>query len=117
MFADPQSVTIATIATSLPAVSRNGDSSVYQKADGSVKLSIAHQYKAERSRFTVRLDFSKIAADPLTSANNRVYSGSVYLVADKPNVGYSNSEITDMAAALSAWCTTANLTKVLGGET
>lgn len=117
MFSDPQSVTVNSVAQSLPAISRNGDSSVYQKDDGTYKMTIAHQYKAERGRFTVRLDFQKIAADPLASANNRIYTGSAYLVIDRPNVGYTNAEVKDVALALSAWATSANLLKVLGGET
>lgn len=116
MFADPQSVTINAVAQSLPAIARNTDSSVYQKDDATVKMTISHQYKAERNRFVVRLDANKVAADPLASANNRVYNHSVYLVMDKPVVGYTNTETQQLAAALSAWCTSANLLKVLGGE-
>jgi len=117
MFADPQSITVNAVAQSLPAVSRNTNDSVYQKDDASYKLTIAHQYKAERNRFTVRIDANKIAADPLSSANNRVYSASAYIVMDKPTVGYSNTEIQQLSSALTAWCTSANLLKVLGGET
>lgn len=117
MFSDPQSVTINAIANSLPAIARNEDSSVYQKDDGSIKLTISHRYLNERSRFTVRLDQSKTAADPLVSANNRVYSHSCYLVIDKPIVGYTNSESQLLASGLTAFLTQANLLKVLGGET
>jgi len=116
MFADPQSVTIASVANSLPSVGRNTDYSIYKKDDDSLKLTISHQY-GKRKRFTVRLDAQKVAADPLSSANNQLYSSSAYLVMDCPLVGYSNSEIRDIASALSAWCTSANLLKVLGGET
>lgn len=117
MFSDPQSITVNAVAQSLPAISRNTDSSVYQKDDGLYKMTIGHQYKAERNRFTIRVDSEKIAADPLVSANNRVYSASVYIVMDEPVVGYSNAEIKDIARALVDWCTAANLLKVLGGET
>jgi len=116
MFADPQSVTVNAVAQSLPATARNGTSSEYTKDDGAYKLTIGHQY-GNRQRFTVRLDTNKIAADPLSSANNQRYSASVYLVMDRPNVGYTNAEIRDIAVALSAWATSANLLKVLGGET
>jgi hypothetical protein len=117
MFADPQSITVNAVAQSLPAIARNGTSSEYQTSDGGYKFTVGHQYKAERNRYTVRVDFNKIAADPLTSANNRVYTGSVYLVMDKPVVGYTNAEVKDIALALSTWATSANLLKVLGGET
>jgi hypothetical protein len=117
MFSDPQSVTVNSVAQSLPAVARGTDSSVYKKDDGSYKLTIGHQYKAERNRFTVRLDATKTAADPLVSANNRIYSASAYVVIDGPTVGYSNAELRDLALALAAYCTSANLLKVIGGET
>jgi len=117
MFADPQSVTVNAVAQSLPATSRKDDSSVYTKDDGSYKLTVGHRYLKERNRFTVRLDATKIAADPLTSSNNRIYSTSVYIVMDKPTVGYTNAEVKDIALALAAWSTSVNLLKVLGGET
>ncbi|DAD50155.1 coat protein [ssRNA phage Zoerhiza.2_17] len=117
MFSDPQSITVNSVAQSLPAISRNGDNSVYQKDDATYKMTIAHQYKTERTRVTVRVDANKTAADPLVSANNRIYSQSAYIVIDKPAVGYSNTEAQQLASALTAWATSANLLKVLGGET
>lgn len=117
MFSDPQSITVNAVAQSLPAIARNDVSSVYQKDDATYKMTIGHQYKSERNRFTVRIDANKVAADPLASANNRIYSQAVYIVMDKPAVGYSNAETQLLATALAAWCTSANLLKVLGGET
>jgi len=117
MFSDPQSVTVNSVAQSLPAISRETDKSLYQKDDATYKLTIGHQYRPERSRFTVRLDANKVAADPLTSANNKIYSQSVFLVIDKPVVGYTNTEAQLMASGLIAWLTSGNLLKVLGGET
>lgn len=117
MFSDPQSVTVNSVAQSLPAISRNDSSSVYQKDDATYKLTISHQYKPERSRFVVRLDANKVAADPLASANNKVYSHSCYVVIDKPVVGYSNTETQLMTSGLIAWLTSGNILKVLGGET
>lgn len=117
MFADPQSITVNAVAQSLPAVSRNNDSSTYRKDDGAFTLRVFNTFKPERNRFTVRVDAQKIAADPLASANNKVYTSSVYFVMDKPVAGYTNAEIKDIALALTAWATSANLLKVLGGET
>lgn len=116
MFADPQTVTVNAVAKSLPSTGRNTDYSIYKMDDDSYKLTISHQY-GKRKRFTVRLDGRKIAADPLSSANNVEYTTSAYIVMDAPNVGYTNAELRDVAVALSAWCTSANLLKVLGGET
>jgi len=117
MFADPQSVTINSVAQSLPAIARTVDNSMYQKDDATVKMTIAHQFKVERNRFTIRLDQNKVAADPLASSNNKVYSQSVILTMDKPVAGYSNADTQLLATALVTWLTSGNLLKVLGGET
>lgn len=117
MFADPQSITVNSVAQSLPAISRNDIQSVYQKDDGAYKLTVSHQYLAERHRFRVRVDANKTAPDPLVAANNRIYTAAVTIVIDKPAVGYTNAEIKDIALALTGWATSANLLKVLGGET
>jgi hypothetical protein len=118
MLADPQSVTINSVATSLPAIGRGVDTSSYQKDDGTTKLTISHNY-AKRTRRTVRLDFSKIAADPLISAQNIKYSMSAYLVIDTPVTGFTNTEAKYIVDALTAYLTAssgAKVTAVLGGE-
>lgn len=117
MFADPQSVTINAVAQSLPAVSRGPTASEYRKDDATVLMTIGHQYKVDRNRFTIRLEQTKTAPDPLVASNNKVYGQTVYIVLDKPVVGYTNSEAQLLATALVTWCTPANLLKVLGGET
>jgi hypothetical protein len=119
MLADPQSVTINSVAQSLPAISRGVNTSAYQKDDGTVKLSIAHTYAKARTRRQVRLDFSKIAADPLVSAQNIKYSMSAYLVIDHPITGFTVAEAKYIVDALTAYLTAssgAKVTSVLGGE-
>ena len=118
MLADPQSVTINSVAQSLPAVSRGQFQSVYQKDDGTVKLSVSHAY-GKRTRRTVRIDFSKVAADPLISAQNIKYSMSTYLVIDQPITGFTVTEAKQIVDALTGYLTAssgAKVTSVLGGE-
>jgi hypothetical protein len=118
MFADPQSVTINAVATSLPAVVRAVNTSGYQSADGNVKLTVSHAY-GNRNRRTARLDFSKIAADPLISAQNIKFSMSAYLVIDVPITGFTIVEQKQIVDALTAYLTAstgANVTRILGGE-
>jgi hypothetical protein len=43
-------------------------------------------------------------------------SHSVYVVIDHPIAGFSNAEIDDDVAGLVGWLTSANVLKVLGGE-
>lgn len=117
MFADPQSVTVNSVAQSLAAISRNDLKSIYRKDDGSYTFAIGHVFGSARNRFNVRLDHTKLVSDPFVSANNIRVSSSVYLVMDMPILGYTNTEIKDMTLGLTGWATSANLLKVLGGET
>lgn len=120
MLADPQSVTpTGGSAVSLPAIGRGENQSVYQSADGNTKLTVSHTY-GKRNRYQVRLDFAKIAADPLISAQNIKYSMSAYLVMDTPITGFTAAEAMAQVGGLLAYLsasTNAKVTSVLGGET
>ena len=118
MLADPQSVTVNAVAISLPATLRGENRSEYTSADGNSKLSLSSNY-GKRTRRTIRWDFQKIAADPLVSAQNIKYTGSVYLVFDLPVTGYTPAEAKlqsdGFIAKLSA-SSGAVVTALLGGE-
>lgn len=116
MFADPQSVTVNAVAQSLPAISRNGTKSIYQKADGSYTLTISHQTTKSRERHLVRLDHRKTVSDPLTPANNVDVSASVYIVIDNPILGFTDTELSNDTAGLLAWYNATNVGKSLGME-
>jgi len=113
-FADPQSITINAVANSLPRVSSGVNAGGFSTNDGNLKLSVSHQY-GKRTRRQYRMDFQKIAADPLTSANVR-FQGSVYLVVDQPIVGYSVAELKLQIAGFLASLTSGQQDKLLGGE-
>lgn len=118
MLTDPQSVTINAVATSLPRVSTEKDAATYKSADGLVKLSVSHQY-GRRVRHMVRLDQSKIAADPLLAGQNIPVSMSAYVVIDVPTVGFSTTEQKYIADALTGYLSASSgaiVAKVLGGE-
>lgn len=118
-FSDPQSLTIAGVATSFPRVFTDGDQSNYRTADGNRTLQLAHTYRARRIRRTARLDYRKVAPDSLFPAQNTPYTTSFYVVSDLPTFGFSATELKDEGAALMTWLTAssnANLIKLLGGE-
>lgn len=113
-FADPQTIN----SVSCPRVSSGINSGVFQSSDGTSKLSVSHQY-GKRTRRTIRLDFSKIAADPLISSTNIKYSMSAYLVIDEPVTGFTVAEAKVQVDALVAYLTAstgAKVTQLLGGE-
>lgn len=114
---DPQSLTISgttyTLARHTPASGRTE----YVNADGTVKLVIL-QNVGKRKRSAVRVETTKVAADPLTAVNSYV-SQAVYVMFDRPPVGFSDAEIvgvlTGLITALSA-STYALATRVVQGE-
>lgn len=119
-FADPQSVTINAVAQTLPRTGFPVNGGVFTKDDGNVKLSVSHNPGAKRTRRSVRLDFRKIAADPLISSQNILYSMSAYLVVDIPITGFTVAEQKQIVDALTAYLTAstgARVTQLLGGET
>jgi hypothetical protein len=116
--ADPQTVTIGGTTTPLPRVSVGDDMSEYQSGDGLIKLTASHNY-GKRTRRMVRLDTSKMTADPFRPAENVKVSMSVYSVVDLPPAGWTAAE------QLAAWIgfrtqlvasSDAIIVKLLGGE-
>jgi len=117
-YTDPQSITINAVANSLARVSSGVNTGAFRKDDGNVVLSVAHQY-GKRTRRTARIDFSKIAADPLISAQNIKYSMSAYVVVDVPVTGFTVAEAKQVIDGFITWMSAssgANITKLLGGE-
>lgn len=115
MLSDPQSITVSTVAQSLPRISVGPNSATYQHADRTYKLSISHSY-GKRNRRVVRIDSRKTAADPLLDGVSREYSMSTYLVIDTPDIGFSKTETTDVVAALVDYLIPATTERVVGGE-
>jgi hypothetical protein len=120
MLSDPQSVKpTGGSSVSLPTTGRGIDKSIYTSADGNTVLTISHTLKSRR-RYQARLDFSKIAADPLISAQNIKYSLSAYLVIDVPVTGFTTAEAMAQVGGLLAYLsasTNAKVTSILGNET
>lgn len=117
-FTDPQTVTINAVANPLPRTSSGVDAGVFTKDDGTVKLSVSHQY-GRRNRRQIRLEHSKIAPDPLISSTNIKHSMTAMLVLDVPVTGYSVTEAKQIADGLLAYLTAssgARVTQLLGGE-
>jgi hypothetical protein len=117
-FTEPLSITISGVTTPLPRVSDDKADGVYRSGDGRVELVANHQ-EGKRVRHTVRVNTSKIAADPFRDDQNVELSMSCYVVFDLPTVGYTGAEalaswkgLTTLLAASSD----AMVVKLLGGE-
>lgn len=118
MFADPQSITYATVAKSLPAISRGDGQSEYRLNDsGTVyHLTLSHQFKA-RNRVVIRLRRDAYASDPVVPTSNVLASATCSFTCDFPNVGYTATDVSNLAQALVDWLSDANLLKMINGET
>lgn len=113
--ADPQSVTINSVANPLARISVGNNTSTYKNADGSIKLTINHNY-GRRDRHLVRLDFEKVGPDPITGVNQR-FSMSTYTVIDAPPAGFTVKETTDVLAGLTSFlAVSGTATRLVGGE-
>ncbi len=115
MLADPQSVTINAVATSLPKTNNGPTSNVFTAPDGNTSLTTKQNVTSSRFRREVRLSQKKIAADPISAINKEI-GVSVYLVIDEPRAGFSDTEIGYLIEALKSWLTSANQLKILGAE-
>lgn len=118
MLSDPQSVTISATPHSLPRTSSGVNVGEFTKDDGTIKVRVQHTYGG-RTRRLARIDFSKIAADPLISSQSVKYSMSAYVVFDLPQTGFTPAEakaVWDGFAAQLAASSGSMVTKILGGE-
>jgi len=117
-FTDPQSITISGTAIPLPRVGSGDNESKYSSSDGLVDLLASHAY-GRRNRRVLRVDHSKIAADPFIPDVNREISMSNYIVFDLPTVGYTNVEAKAVYTGFKALFTASSdalIDKLLGGE-
>jgi len=117
-FTDPMSVTISAATTPLPRTSVEEDKSEYTSSDGLIQLVGSHTY-GNRARRMLRLDVSKLTADPFKPAENVKVGMSVYTVFDLPPAGYTNAEALAVWVGYNTLATaTSNavITKLLGGE-
>lgn len=118
MFADPQSVTYATVAKSLPKISSGESSSEYKLNDGGVvyDLIISHQFKA-RNRVNIRLRRDAYASDPVLPLQNILASMTASFTLDFPTAGYTVTDAQNLGNALVGYLSSANLLKLANGET
>lgn len=118
MFADPQSVTYATVAKSLPTIGRSETESEYKLNDSGVvyDLILSHQFKT-RNRVVARLRRDSYASDPLVPAQNVLASMTGTFTLDFPNVGLTAVDVQNLGKALVAFLSDANILKLVNGET
>lgn len=116
--ADPQSITISAVTSSLPRISVGDDESEYSSGDGLIRMVASHNY-GKRNRRLLRVDVSKLTADPFKPAENVKVSMSHYLVFDLPPAGFTAVEALAVYTGFKTLYTASSdtvITKLLGGE-
>jgi len=118
VFGDPQSVTYATVAKSLPAIGRGDSSSSYRLDDSGVQydLTLSHSY-GKRNRFVARLQRTSAVTDPLIPANSIAVSMTASFTLDLPPAGLTAVDAQNLGNALTGLLTSANILNLAGGET
>lgn len=115
-FADPQTVTVNSVARVMARILNDGTSAVYQSADESWKLSISHTTSRNgRTRTQVRFDQRAVVSNPLDSSND-YDTLTYYTVIDRPAYGFSMVQVEQIVAGLNAWLTNATVDKLYGKE-
>jgi len=121
MFSDPQSLTINSVAISVPRFKMNGTESIYQSADTNLIFKISHAGFSQqptsggRIRTVVRSDQRFIVPDPLTAVND-YETLTYYTVIDRPVTGITLVQTQNLAAGHNAWMSAGNIAKLFGGE-
>lgn len=98
MLADPQTIA----STAVACISKNDNRSIYQSADGILKLTISHSVSGKRTRHLIRFDQYLVAEDPL-SAVNVSQQAAVYMVIDEPDFGFTDEQLKGMVNAVQAF--------------
>jgi hypothetical protein len=116
MFADPASVTVSTVAKSLPRIGASNNSGAFRMDTGEYELNIQHN-SGLRSRSQVTLVNSKVVTDPLASDRNLPVSVSVGVYIDSPPAGYTAAELAALLIAAADWLKAGtNSAKLVGRE-
>lgn len=117
---DPVVVTISGTPVSMPRTYGQGQEARYTSADGLISVSANHTLvKQGRERHLLRIDHSKLTANPFDSSENMKVNMAYYVVFDLPPAGYTDAEALAVFTGFNTWVTAgtnAVIAKLLGGE-
>jgi len=115
---DPQSVTYATVAKSLPKTGSDSLSSTYRLNDAGTiyTLVVSHAFKA-RNRAVARLTRDSYVSDPLIPANSIAAGMTCTMTVDFPTAGLLPADAQSLVNAMTGWLTSARALQLINGET
>jgi len=109
MFQDPQTVELYDVVKSLVKVpsGKVENISKFSGDDGNTVLTVHQNSTNNRFRRETRLTLGKVAADPI-SAVNKSLNASVIIAIDEPKYGFTDTEIIEALAAMTAYVSAGN---------
>jgi len=117
--ADPQVITVNAVAKSMPRILSEGTHSLYQMADLTYSVDVRHtpftRDKKKRVRSLVVFSQRTVVADPLTAIND-YETVSISFQIDRPEIGFTATQIDQMRAGLATWLDTTMIGKLFGRE-
>lgn len=114
-FADPQTITVNSVAKVCNRTEVAGGKSTYATADGEYTLTISSVTSKKRTRRLARVDVRVVAADPI-SAVNASKVASVYIVVDEPDFGFDDTVLTNILTGFKTWLDATAIGKLLGSQ-
>jgi len=113
--ADPQSVTIDGTPVSLARTGLSMTEGSFASADRKYQLTVKHS-NGTRYRHLAQLKLVDIVSNPLVPDQNVNIETHAHIVIDAPRNGLSDAQVGDIADAIVAWATPANVAALLAGE-
>jgi hypothetical protein len=119
LLTEPIVITVNTVPKSMPRVSVGNRQASYEMSDFTFKVDVKHVSfrvnKKARVKHTFVFGQRKIVPDALTSENDYETS-SISVQIDRPEAGYTATELDHMWAGMKTYLTTALLTQIVGQE-
>jgi len=118
---DPLSFTIGTSTFSLARVESQGDltkglTSVYEDADGLVRLSVSQQItKANRIRTSVRVEKKAVVTNPLDSTSDYDTLTETHSY-DRPAFGFDVDDVKELTVGLQTFLSATMVEKLYGKQ-
>lgn len=117
-FADPQTITVDTVAIPLARSFGKGSAGTFISADGANTLEFNPSNGKTKVR-TARLRNTKVTSDPLVTTTNVRVNDLISLSVIRPLDGYTDAEVVKQVVGFLAYFTAnanANLIKFVAGE-
>jgi hypothetical protein len=119
MLSDPQTITVNAVAKAMPRIVSEGQHAFYQLSDQTFSLDILHRTikRDGKNRVVSRASFSQraVVPDPLTSVND-FETVSVSVQIDRPDAGFTSTQIDQMVAGFKSWLDSTMVGKLYGRE-